>query len=159
MDYAPFYDGAATHAAVPNDPTATAALPETTLPEKTWKKALQKENQEHQARAINAYNFVLDSLDPQTALTVRNDARTKTDPRACYQAMQRLLNDTGVVTQMSLIVKLLMHIIQPDTANPIQTMNEQAILATKIDATGCKLPEPLLKAILLFSLGPEQEHL
>ena len=37
MDYAPFYDGAATHAAVPNDATATAALPETNLAEKTWK--------------------------------------------------------------------------------------------------------------------------
>jgi transposase InsO family protein len=159
MEYATFYDGTVTHDGVPNDATTTAALAETTLPEKTWKRTLLKENQEHQSRAINAYNCVLDSLDPQTALTVRNEARTKTDPKACYDAMQRILNDTGVVTQMSLIVKLLMHIVHPDGTNPMQAMSDQSQIATKLEATGCVLPEPLLKAIVLFSLGPEQEHL
>ena len=159
MEYTPFYDGTSTHGGVPNDPTSTAALAETTLQEKTWKQTLLKENQEHQKLAINAYSCVLDSLDPQTALTVRNEARDKTDPKACYDAMQRILNDTGVVTQMSLIVKLLMYIVHPDGTNPIQTMSDQSQLATKLEATGCVLPEPLLKAIILFSLGPEQEHL
>jgi hypothetical protein len=56
MEYATFYDGTVTHDGVPNDATTTAALAETTLPEKTWKRTLLKENQEHQSRAINAYN-------------------------------------------------------------------------------------------------------
>ena len=46
-----------------------------------------------------------------------------------------------------------------DGSDPLALMRQQAQLATKLAATGCALPEPLLKALLLFALPPELDHL
>ena len=46
-----------------------------------------------------------------------------------------------------------------DGSDPLALMRQQAQLATKLAATGCALPEPLLKALLLFALPPELSHL
>jgi hypothetical protein len=46
-----------------------------------------------------------------------------------------------------------------DGSDPLALMRQQAQLATKLAATGCALPEPLLKALLLFALPPELGHL
>ena len=40
-----------------------------------------------------------------------------------------------------------------DGTNPLTKMREQTQLATSIAATGCALPDPLLKALILFGLS------
>ena len=74
--------------------------------------------------------------------------------------MQRILDDRGVITQMHLVVQLLqLKGEAEDGSDPLALMRQQAQLATKLAATSCALPEPLLKALLLFALPPELGHL
>ena len=118
------------------------------------------ENAKHWKRCKDAYAFILTTLDAQTALTVQNEVPDVTDAKGAYDAMMRILNDKGVVTQMNLLVRLLMTIINHDDGtNPLTKMREQTQLATSIAATGCALPDPLLKALILFGLSPDLAHL
>ena len=157
-DYTPCYDGSESHNAVPNNATVLAAMPETTYAERAEKKELQRENDQHQKRHKKAYHFVIQSLDAQTALAVQNEAPDPTNAKAAYDAMQHILNDQGVITQMSLVMQLL-QIRCEDGSDPLQCMRTQSQLATKVAATGCALPEPLMKSLLLFSLPAELQHL
>ena len=86
------------------------------------------------------------------------EAPDETDPAAAHDAMQRVLNDKGVITQMHLVVQLL-QLKAENGEDPLALMRQQAQLATKLSATGCALPEPLLKALLLFALPSELSHL
>jgi hypothetical protein len=158
LGYSPVYDGTDRHAAPPNNQTAVLAMPETTWGERSEKRELLAENKKFLKTCVDAYHFVLQSLDEETALAVVNEAPDATDAAAAYAAMQRILNDRGVITQMHLVVQLL-QLKGEDGSDPLALMRQQAQLATKLAATGCALPEPLLKALLLFALPPELSHL
>jgi hypothetical protein len=158
LDFSPVYDGTERHSAPPNNQTAVLAMPETTWHERTEKRELLAENKKFLKKCVDAYHFVIQSLDTETALAVSNEAPDETDPAAAYDAMQRVLNDKGVITQMHLVVQLL-QLKAENGEDPLALMRQQAQLATKLSATGCALPEPLLKALLLFALPSELSHL
>jgi hypothetical protein len=160
MDYTDVYNGTVTYTTPPNDEATIAAIPVDSWAGRREKKDLEMENAKHWKRCKDAYAFILTTLDAQTALTVQNEVPDVTDAKGAYDAMMRILNDKGVVTQMNLLVRLLMTIINHDDGtNPLTKMREQTQLATSIAATGCALPDPLLKALILFGLSPDLAHL
>ena len=79
-------------------------------------------------RCIDAYHFVLQSLDTETALAVANEAPDEHEAADAYDAMMRILRDRGVVTQMNLVVRLL-KLKGEDGTDPLVVMRQQAQLA------------------------------
>jgi hypothetical protein len=158
MGYSSVYAGTDRWNAPPHVDTVVAAMPEATYNERHEKRELAAENSQFLKRCIDAYYFVLNCLDEETALAVANEAADDRDAAAAHAAMQRILDDKGVITQMHLVVQLL-QLKGEDGCNPLNVMRQQAQLATKLAATGCVLPEPLLKALLLFALPSELTHL
>ena len=75
LGYSPVYDGTDRHAAPHNNPTAVLAMPETTWGERTEKRELQAENKKFLKTCVDAYHFVLQSLDEETALAAVNKSR------------------------------------------------------------------------------------
>jgi hypothetical protein len=158
LEFADVYSRVDAWTRPPHDATQLAARPTTTIAERTEKRELEAENKKHMKRCIDAYHFILQSLDTETALAVANEAPDEHEAADAYDAMMRILRDRGVVTQMNLVVRLL-KLKGEDGTDPLVVMRQQAQLATKLAATGCTLPEPLLKALVLFALPPSLQHL
>ena len=104
-----------------------------------------------------AYQFVIDSLDDAHA-TIIDDYVDGRDGAAAYAQMMKLFRDTSGVTTMTMIWELL-HTRATDQAEAPATLRKQVELGNKLKQAKCELPDEFMKAMALFSLPPELDHI